>query len=461
MKRMVFYLKLYFQQKIKEFSKTISTQKVNRTIIKYRGFVDNILMMPVRFINFRFLSGKNSLFITSLLVIALLFQFFSPDHTELTAAGPEKPVPVEVREKAVPSKPAAIEHISAELKRGGTLQSLLLSSGIASHDTAGIISALSPHLDLTRLKAGQKFEIYFENKVVNRVIIPASIEKELRVERIDDDRFRAEEYLKDLTVYPMKKSFTVNSSLYGSAVDAGIPDNIIMDLIMLYSFDVDFARDIQRGDELSTVYELVYDDEGHPVDTGDILQAELRTNGVNLKIYRYVSDDGRVDYFNDQGHTIRKTLLKTPINGAYITSSYGMRVNPFSGYNTMHKGVDFGAPRGTPIKASGDGVIRYRTYNDVYGNHVRIRHVNNYETLYAHMTSFAKGISPGVRVQQGQIIGYVGSTGMSTGPHLHYEVRYSGRQVNPSTVKFPPGRTLTGKDLQLFKNQILSFNASF
>jgi len=407
------------------------------------------------------LSVRRSLLLTTVIVIALFFQLFTPKRTVLTAAGPEKPVRIETKDNSSPAVPVTLEKISTSLKRGSTLQALLLNTGISSSDTVSIIDALSPFLDLTRLKAGQEFEIYFDNKQVNRIIIPASIEKEIHVERLGEVSFKAEESLKELINYPMKKTLTVDSSLYGSAVNAGIPDSIIMDLIQLFSFDVDFQRDIHRGDKLSAVYELVYDEEGKIVDTGKIMEAELKTNGQDLKIYRFVTADGRSDYFNEEGHTIRKTLLKTPINGAYITSNYGMRINPFSGFTTMHKGVDFGAPRGTPIKASGDGTVVIAGYNGVYGNYLKLRHVNGYETLYAHQTSFARGIRRGSRVEQGQIIGYVGTTGMSTGPHLHYEVRYYGKQVNPSTVKFPPGRTLEGVELQLYKNQVRSYNASF
>lgn len=454
-------MKLCFPKKIREFSKNISIQKVLKKIIKTVKCVDNIDMKKYRRHLLGFLSVRRSLLLTSVIVLALFFQLFSPKRTVLTAAGSEKPVRIETQENSSPAVPVALEKISTSLKRGSTLQALLLNAGISSSDTVSIIDALSPYLDLTRLKAGQEFDIYFNNTLVNRIVIPASIEKEIHVERLGEASFKAEESIIELVSYPMKKILTVDSSLYGSAVNAGIPDSIIMDLIQLFSFDVDFQRDIQRGDELSAVYELVYDEEGKIVDTGKIMEAELKTNGQDIKIYRFTSADGKSDYFNEDGHTVRKTLLKTPINGAYITSNYGMRINPFSGYTTMHKGVDFGAPRGTPIKASGDGTVVIAGYNDVYGNYIKLRHVNGYETLYAHQTSFARGIRRGVRVDQGQIIGYVGTTGMSTGPHLHYEVRYYGRQVNPSTVKFPPGRTLEGVELQLYKNQVRSFNASF
>ena len=349
------------------------------------------------------------------------------------------------------------------MKSGGTLQNLLLNAGTDYEEAYNIIQTLSPLVDLTRMKAGQKVEIHFKDKSVDKVILPVSIDKEIRLQRKEgeDKLFTAQSVLNDLTVYPMRKEFEVDSSLYQSALDAGIPDSIIMDLIQLFSFDVDFQRDIQKGDHFTAVYELIYNETGQVVDTGEILETSLSNNGKDFQIYRFTSVDGRSDYFDENGHTVRKTLLKTPINGAYITSNFGMRTNPFSGYNTMHKGVDFGAPRGTAIKASGDGTITYAGWSDIYGNFVMIRHVNHYETVYAHMTAFARGIRKGVRVDQGQVIGYVGSTGMSTGPHLHYEVRYYGKQVNPSTMKFPPGRVLEGDELRLYTNLLHSRFAAF
>ena len=422
-------------------------------------------MKLLRFGKLRFLSGKSSLFITPVLVLFLIFQFFTPKSSELTAAGSESTVSVknEITKTISEPEPVSLEKITASLKRGSNLHSLLINAGVVSNEANAIIMELSPHVDLTRMKAGQKVELYFDKNMVDRVILPASIEREIRVERVNEgvQEYKAHEILKDLTVYPMKKVFSVESSLYQSASDAGIPDAVIMDLIMLFSFDVDYQRDIQKGDRFEATYEQVYDETGKMVDTGNILQAKLNTNGKEFNIYRFVSAEGKTDYYDENGHTVRKTLLKTPINGAYITSNYGMRINPFSGYTTMHKGVDFGAPRGTPIKASGDGTVTYAGYSDVYGNYVMIRHVNNYVTLYAHMTAFARGLRRGTRVDQGSVIGYVGTTGMSTGPHLHYEVRYYGKQVNPSTMKFPPGKVLAGNELRLFHNLLESNKAAF
>jgi len=408
----------------------------------------------------RFNGWRPALF--SLLLIGGVFFLLVFSRTpEASAARAEKPASGAM--SAVPAIPPRneLERTVAELKRGSNLHALLLDRGISPSDAAGVITAVEPYLNLRKLQAGQKVELLYENRYFAGVMIPASIDRDIQVIRSEGSLFRAAENLKDLQTLPSSTTAVVESSLYGSAAAAGIPDAVIMDLILLFSFDVDFQRDIQKGDEISVTYEKLYDETGRFVDTGNILFASLKTNGQNLEVYRFVSPDGKADFFNKDGETVRKTLLKTPIHGAYITSNFGLRVNPFSGYTTMHKGVDFGAPRGTPIKASGDGTVTYVGYNDVYGNHVRIRHVNQYSTLYAHMTSFGRGMRRGVRVDQGQVIGYVGSTGMSTGPHLHYEVRYNGRQVNPSTVKFPPGRTLEGGELRLFRNLLNSYNASF
>ena len=426
---------------------------------------DTIIMKlsSLRFV--RFITKKRSLIITPLLLILLLFQFLTPENSELTAAGPNIAANSAEPLSSVKTEPEPIklEKIQTVLKSGSTLQNLLLNAGTDYEEAYNIIQTLSPLIDLNRMKAGQKVEIYFKEKNVDRVVLPVSIDKEIRLQRKEglEKIFTAESVLKDLTIYPMRKEFDVESSLYQSALDAGIPNAIIMDLIQLFSFDVDFQRDIQKGDHFTAEYELVYDEAGHVVDTGDILEASLFNNGKDFEIFRFTSVDGRSDYFDKNGHTVRKTLLKTPINGAYITSNFGMRTNPFSGFTTMHKGVDFGAPRGTPIKASGDGTVTVAGWSDIYGNFIMIRHVNHYETVYAHMTAFARGVRRGSRVEQGQVIGYVGSTGMSTGPHLHYEVRYYGKQVNPSTVKFPPGRILDGNELRLYQNMLQSRNAAF
>lgn len=411
--------------------------------------------------NFTVIKDWRTAAISFLALPLIIFQLAVIRNNQATASYVENNTREIDSVSSVEAAPQIITRIEdSYIQSGSTLSLHLENNGISSTDSSAVIDAVRDVINLRRLQAGQKVEIHYENNYFSGILIPVSIDKDVLVQRSDSSGFDVTEVYKDLQVYPASVNTVVDSSLYASCVDSGIPEKIIMDLIQLYSFDVDFQRDIQKGDQLHTVYEVVYDDQGVPVDTGNILYSTLKTGGQDISIYRFEDSQGRTDYFNRDGQTVRKTLLKTPINGAYITSNFGRRTSPITGYNSVHKGIDFGAPRGTPIKTSGDGVVVYAGYNEVYGNHVIIRHVNSYQTLYGHMTSFGRGIRKGIRVDQGQVIGYVGSTGMSTGPHLHYEVIYNGVKINPSNVKFPPGRTLDGSDRTLFFNMVDSYAAS-
>ncbi|QEN07254.1 M23 family metallopeptidase [Oceanispirochaeta crateris] len=414
--------------------------------------------------HFRFFAVKKrwrSVFLTLFIISALIFQLIISRNNQATAAYVEKNnkelSTVTVAEEA---PPAVLEVKNTYIQSGSSLSYHLESNGITASDSSAIIDAVKDVINLRRLQAGQKVELHFENQYFAGIMIPVSIDKDILVNRSTSSGFEVVEQYKNLRSYPSSIDAVVESSLYGSCLDQGIPENIIMELIQLYSFDVDFQRDIHKGDQLHVTFEVVYDEEGTPVDTGNILYTTLKTGGQDLAIYRFENSQGKADFYNPEGQTVRKTLLKTPINGAYITSGFGPRVSPISGYNSVHKGIDFGAPRGTPIKTSGDGTVTYAGYNDVYGNHVIVRHVNSYVTLYAHMSAFGRGIRRGTSVDQGQVIGYVGTTGMSTGPHLHYEVRYNGRQINPASVKFPPGHTLAGEDARLYQNLLSSYESS-
>jgi len=219
-----------------------------------------------------------------------------------------------------------------------------------------------------------------------------------------------------------------------------------------FSYDVDFQREVQPGDSFELLYERIADNSGRILATGDLVYAAMTLSGRTLRVYRYVIGGTHVaEYFNGQGQSVRKALLRTPIDGARLTSSFGMRMHPILGYSTMHRGIDFGATTGTPIMAAGAGVIEQAGPNAGYGNFVLLRHNAAYETAYAHMSRFASGIKRGVHVRQGQVIGYVGATGLTTGPHLHYEVRINRDQVNPLSIKMMPGPRLAGRQLQSFR----------
>ena len=241
-------------------------------------------------------------------------------------------------------------------------------------------------------------------------------------------------------------------SLYKSALNQKIPANIIIEFARIYGFQVDFQRDIRKRDAFQMMYEIFLDNNNKIIETGNILFANLKLSGENNSLY-YFNKDGSKGHYDKNGKSVKKALMKTPINGARLSSPFGMRKHPIDGFNKMHRGTDFAAPMGTPIMASGDGVVKKAGWCGGGGNCVVIKHNSTYKTVYAHMSKFANGIRSGVRVKQGQTIGYVGSTGKSTGPHLHYEVIVNGKRINSQTLKLPSGKILKGSERKIFETQ--------
>ena len=285
--------------------------------------------------------------------------------------------------------------------------------------------------------------------------------KSVLVEKTDDETFTSELQEKELVKREYAYSTDIETSLYGSAARAGIPPQIIAEMIRIYSWNVDFQRDIRSGDKIEVLYEVQETEDGDYARYGEVLYANLSVGGTPVPIYRYEMKDGRVDYFQPDGFSVRKTLMKTPVDGARLSSGFGMRKHPVLGYNKMHKGLDFAAPTGTPIYAAGDGVVEYAGRFSSYGNYVRIRHNSKLKTAYAHMHKFASGVSVGKRVNQGDVIGYIGTTGRSTGPHLHYEVHVNNSQVNPRSVDLPTGEQLTGEEKKKFEGVMASLNQQY
>ena len=237
---------------------------------------------------------------------------------------------------------------------------------------------------------------------------------------------------------------TIDNNLYSAATGVGIEPNIIIEFARIYGFEIDFQRDIRKGDTFEIFYEKFLDDNDVVRDTGKIIYAHMNVNNREINLYNF-NDGNELGYYDINGKSIVKSLMKTPINGARLSSSFGMRKHPILGFNKMHRGTDFAAPKGTPIMASGSGTVTRARWCGGGGNCVKIRHNSTYETIYAHMSKFASGIKEGRKVRQGQIIGYVGSTGMSTGPHLHYEVIVNGKKVNSQKLKLPSGKILKGE----------------
>ena len=256
---------------------------------------------------------------------------------------------------------------------------------------------------------------------------------------------------KKLTKTIVFKEGTIKNSLYNSAINLGIKPNTIIEFARLYGFQVDFQRDIWKGDSFQIIYEQFESEDGLIIENGDIIFANLNTQGNDLNLYKFELEKNKIDYFDEAGKSIKKTLMKTPINGARLSSPFGKRKHPILGFTKMHTGTDFAAPTGTPIMASGDGIVTRAQWCGGGGNCIKIKHNSVYQTVYAHMSKFGRGIKKGVRVKQGQIIGYVGSTGLSTGPHLHYEVIENGKKINSQKLKLPSGRTLKGKQRNKFE----------
>ena len=354
-----------------------------------------------------------------------------------------------------------------EVGKGDTLAELLVNAGVDRTDAFYAIQALSEHYNPRRIRLGQDVTLTFKSAPL---AIDASTKKpqadtfigfaiepdyktEIRVARTADGAFHAEPHAKTLKRRPVRAIGEIQDSLYVAGRDAGVPAVVIARLIRLLSWDVDFQRDIRTGDTFELMYERVTDAKGKPVYNGAVTFAALTLSGKRITVYRHELPDGTIDYFDENGKASRKALMRTPIDGARLSSTFGARKHPILGYTRMHKGVDFAAPSGTPIYAAGNGTVAYAGRKGGYGNYIRIRHNGNFETAYAHMKGFANSVRTGNRVEQGQIIGYVGTTGRSTGPHLHYEVLMSGNQVNPLKVQMPSGRSLSGKDLIAFQKE--------
>ena len=341
------------------------------------------------------------------------------------------------------------------IKSGDALSVVMEKQGVGNSDTFVIMEEMKKYYDPRHIKAGQKIGLHFEETeddqpVFREMKINLDPIKTLVVARAGEG-FKAELHKKEVKKVIKAKKAEVKISLYGSAAQAGIPKSVVAKAIKIFSWDVDFQRDIRPSDTLEVMYESYETDSGYVSKTGDILYTKLKIGKREVPLYRFTMSDGRTDYFQPNGRSIKHTLMKTPINGARMSSGFGKRRHPVLGYTKMHKGVDFAASRGTPIFAAGDGVVEKSGWFSSYGKYVRIRHNSKLKTAYAHMSKIKPAVKQGRRVKQGQVIGYVGTTGRSTGPHLHYEVMVNGTQVNPRSVNLPTGEDLSGTQLANFK----------
>ena len=378
------------------------------------------------------------------------------DLSDFAMAAPEEMLAEPVKEW--PVEGTNLTYASLEIAPGGTLMNGLIDLGIDTVQADEAMDSLREVFNPRSIRAGQIVDIATDGGGLHSFVMKVSAGEQVEVARTDEG------FLSRLIVLPTERVVRaaigkIESSLYQAALDGGVPPNVLADMIRAYSFDVDFQREIREGDSFELVYEEFVDEDGNTVRYGPPLYASLKVSGVTLPIYQFTPSSGFIDYFNDKGESVRKALLRTPIDGAQVTSNFGMRT--LGGYTRMHKGTDFGAPTGTPIVAAGDGVIDQLGWFGGYGNYVRIRHNDTYKTAYAHMSAYASGLAEGDRVRQGEVIGYVGSTGNSTGPHLHYEVLVHDEQINPLDVRLPSGETLAGAELEQFYLERDALDAAF
>ena len=345
------------------------------------------------------------------------------------------------------------KNVTYSIKKNDTIEKILKKFDVREEDIKNISVKLKQK-KLSNIYSGRKLDLVLKdlgnnsNTVIN-LLYPINNTSSIEVRKFKDDYNIKENILKLYRKEIVVKN-KISNNLYNAAIEVQIEPNIIIEFARIFGFEVDFQRDIRKEDWFEIYYEKFEDDNGKVRDTGKIIYASMYVNGEEINLYNFKFNDEE-EYYDIKGKSITKSLMKTPINGARLSSSFGMRKHPILGYNKMHRGTDFAAPSGTPIMASGSGTITRARWCGGGGNCIKIKHNSTYETIYAHMKSFAKGIKEGRKVRQGQIIGYVGSTGLSTGPHLHYEVVVNGKKVNSQKLKLPSGRILKGKARELFE----------
>tara|TARA_Y100000813_G_scaffold85052_1_gene60283 strand:- start:3470 stop:4765 length:1296 start_codon:yes stop_codon:yes gene_type:complete len=346
------------------------------------------------------------------------------------------------------------ENIKYVVKPGDNFEKILKNLDLPTNEIELIIKSFKLNKKKLRVYENQVIEFSIDRKrpvTTKKISIELTKSKNLVIARnLSENNFSFKEIERNLKKKLFYKESIITKSLYASGIETEIPIEIIIEFARLYGFQFDFQRDIWKNDSFQIVYEQYHDSKNTFIKNGEIIFAKLNLQGKEYPLYKFKSKD-MTDYFDERGQSVKKTLMKTPINGARLSSSFGMRKHPILGFNKMHKGTDFAAPMGTPIMASGDGKVIKSSWCGGGGNCIKIKHNSTYTTVYAHLSKFGRGIKKGVRVKQGQIIGYVGSTGMSTGPHLHYEVIENGKKINSQTLKLPSGKTLLGEERKKFE----------
>jgi len=383
-------------------------------------------------------------------------------------AGPLDRMLANERESATPQP----EIRTLTVDKGDTIVSMLQDAGVSKTDAAAVAKAMKPLISAKSIKSGQKFKATFgkpeaapepatpafapndqndDDSLSKRLLslsFTPTIERQITVHLAPEDGYFAEDVQRKLESHYQHAGATIDSSLYLAATRAGIPAGVVVEIIRMFSYEVDFQRDVHSGDSFEVFFNRFFTPEGQPAKAGDILAASMTISGKKHLLYRYEMANGDVEYFDVTGQSAKAMLMKTPVDGARISSTFGARRHPILGYTRMHKGIDFAVPQGTPVMAAGSGTVTFAGSAGEYGNLVVVNHTNNYATAYAHLSRFS--VHKGDHVHQGEIVAFSGMTGLATGPHLHYEIRVNSKSVNPGAVKLASGRKLEGEELRAF-----------
>jgi murein DD-endopeptidase MepM/ murein hydrolase activator NlpD len=352
---------------------------------------------------------------------------------------------------------SGVTKVELKVRNGDSIQRILYDQKISPADVNNVINALRREYNIGTLRNDQKVYLIVKREkngnFVSRLTVNIDNITSVHVFLNKDNVYETRRVTKILTKKNHLVETTIDRGIYRTAKQSGIENSIVAQFARLYGFEVDFQRDLKKNDKIKIFYERYLDDDGVSQRTGNIIYSEITNVERNIILYRYEYPNGSIAYFTPEGKSIEKSLMRTPINGAKLSSRYGFRVHPILGYNQMHQGTDFAAPIGTPVMASGAGTVEYAGWKGGYGKFISIRHSPVYQTNYAHLQDYAKGIRRGTKVQQGQVIGYLGSTGSSTGPHLHYEVIVNGKKENSQTLKLPSAAPLEGNNKNFFEIQ--------
>ena len=352
---------------------------------------------------------------------------------------------------------SSVTKVELKVRNGDSIQRILYDQKISPSDVNNVINALRREYNIGTLRNDQKVYLIIKREksgnFVSRLTVNIDNITSVHVFLNKDNVYETKRVTKILTKKNHLVETTIDRGIYRTAKQSGIENSIVAQFARLYGFEVDFQRDFKKNDKIKIFYEKYLDDDGVPQRTGNIIYSEITNVERNIILYRYEYPNGSIAYFTPEGKSIEKSLMRTPINGAKLSSRYGFRIHPILGYNQMHQGTDFAAPIGTPVMASGAGTVEYSGWKGGYGKFISIRHSAVYQTNYAHLQDYAKGMRRGAKVQQGQVIGYLGSTGSSTGPHLHYEVVVNGKKENSQTLKLPSAAPLEGNNKNLFEIQ--------